>query len=233
MHICSAVKSAGYRAEANSPTTGEVRGGVLGVSVMQAAIYSDEHATLNAVVSGQTTSVAPPAGCASLYTVRQGPSLGTRLDPLLTMGSVPRPSYTPEQVKEDKERAWPSWKTDHLQRCDIAGGRATADADTSAEGLPSVIHIEWLTAPAPGEDPVFLTATTHFNVPDVNTLAPNWDQPVEGIRAGLSIDRASFSLGERVRLHLPLENVNAAMPIAQGECKEPEPALEIQDVQRT
>ena len=70
-------------------------------------------------------------------------------------------------------------------------------------------------------------------MPDVDTLAPNWGQPVEGIRAGLSIDRASFSLGERVRLHLPLENVNAAMPIAQGECKEPEPALEIQDVQRT
>jgi hypothetical protein len=231
MHICSAVKSAGYQAEANSPSFGEVRGGVLRVSVMQAAIYSDEHATLHAEVSGRTTSVAPPAGCASLYTVRQGPSLGTRLDPLLTMGSVSRPSYTPEQVKEDKERAWPSWKTDHLRRCDIAGGGTTADAETSAEDLANVTHIEWRTAPVPGEDPVFLTATTHFNVLDVDTLAPNWGEPVEGIRAGLSIDRASFSLGEQVPLHLRWENVKAAMPLAQGECKEPEPTLEIQDAQ--
>jgi hypothetical protein len=32
-------------------------------------------------------------------------------------------------------------------------------------------------------------------------------------------------------LHLRWENVNAAMPLAHGECKEPEPALEIQDSQ--
>jgi hypothetical protein len=38
MHICSAVKSAGYRAESNSQSSGEVRGGVLRVSVMQTAI---------------------------------------------------------------------------------------------------------------------------------------------------------------------------------------------------
>jgi hypothetical protein len=231
MHICSAVKSAGYRAEANSASIGEVRGEMLRVSVMQAAIYSDEHATLHAELSGQTTSVAQPPGCASLYTVRQGPSMATRLDPLPTMGSFSRPSYTPEQIKEDKERAWPSWKKDHLRRCEIAGGRATADADISAADLANVTHIEWRTAPVPGEDPVFLTATTHFSVLDVDTLAPNWGDPVEGIQAGLSIDRASFSLGERVPLHLRWENVNAAMPLAQGECKEPEPALEIQDSQ--
>jgi hypothetical protein len=231
MHMCSMVNSTGYRAEANSPSTGEGRGGVLRVSVMEAAVYSDERATLHAEVSGQTTSVAQPAGCASLYSVRQGPSLGTRLDPLLTMGSVKRPSYTPEQMEEDKKRAWPSWKTDHLRRCDIAGGQAIADAEISAADLADVTHIEWRTAAGPGEDPIFVMATTHFSVIDVDTLAPNWGDPVGGIRAGLSIDRESFSLGERIPLHLRWENVNAAVPLAEGECKEPQPALEIQDSQ--
>jgi hypothetical protein len=38
-------------------------------------------------------------------------------------------------------------------------------------------------------------------------------------------------MGERIPLHLRWENVNAAMPLAAGECKEPEPALEVQDSQ--
>jgi hypothetical protein len=231
LHICSAVKSAGYRAEANSPSNGEARDGMLRVSVMPATVYSDEHAMLHVELTRSTNSVAQSAGCASLYMVSQAPSMVTRLDPLLTMGSVSRPSYTPEQTKEDKERAWPSWKKDHLRRCEIANGKAAADANIAASFLANVTHIEWRTAPAPGEDPVFLTAATHFSVLDVDTLAPNWGEPVEGIQAGLSVDRARFSLGERVPLHLRWENVNAAMPLAQGECKEPEPALEIQDSQ--
>ena len=231
MHICSMVNTTGYRAEVNSASTGEGRGGVLRVSVMEAAVYSDERATLHAEKTEATTSAAQPAGCASLYSVRQGPSSLTRLDPLPTTGPLKRPSYTPEQMEEDKKRAWPSWKTDHLRRCDIEGGQATADAEISAADLADVTHIEWRTAAGPGEDPVFLTATTHFSVIDVDTLAPNWGDAVEGIRAGLSIDRASFSIGERVPLHLRWENVNAATPLAEGECKEPQPALEIQDSQ--
>jgi hypothetical protein len=170
MHICSQVKSAGYRAEANSPSIQGVPDRFLRVSVMQAAIYSDEHATLHAELSGQRISVAQPDGCASLYTIRQAPSMGTRLDPLLTMDSSSRPSYTPEQIKEDKERAWPSWRTNHLRRCDIEGGRTIADADISAADLANVTHIEWRTAPVPGEDPVFVIAPTHFSVIDVDTL---------------------------------------------------------------
>jgi hypothetical protein len=228
MHICSAVKSAGYRAEENSPSIGDVKGGALRVSVMPTTVYSDEHAMLHVEL---TNSVAQPPGCASLYTVLQAPSILTRLDPLPTIDSISLPSYTPEQIKEDKERSWPSWKNDFLRRCWIASGQASADADIRASELANVTHIEWRTAPAPGENPVFLTATTHFSVLDVDVLAPNWGEPVEGIRAGLSIDRASFTLGERVPLHLRWENVNAAMPLAQGECKEPEPDMEIQDSQ--
>jgi hypothetical protein len=230
MHICSAVKSAGYRAETDSPSIGEMRVGVLHVSVMQATVYSDERATLHAEISGQTTSVAQ-AGCASLYTVRQGPSMPTRLDPLATMGSSSRPSYTSEQITEDKERAWPSWRKDRLRSCAVDGGQTKADAEISAADLANVTHIEWRTASGAGEEPVFLTATTHFSVLDVDTLAPNWGDPIAGIQAGLSIDRSSFGLGERIPLHLRWKNVNAAMPLAQGECKEPEPALEIQDSQ--
>ena len=229
MHICSPVKSAGYRAEANSPSNGELRDGALHVSVTPAVVYSDERATLHVELTGQTKSAAHATGCASLYTVWQAPSMATRLDPLRVMGSSSRPSYTPEQIKEDKERTWPSWKTDHLRRCEVVGGQATADADISAAWLANVTHIEWRTAPAPGEDPVFLTAITHFTVLDVDSLAPNWGDPVEGVQAGLSIDRAGLSLGEPIRLHLRWENVNAGMALAQGECKEPQPALEIQD----
>lgn len=37
-----------------------------------------------------------------------------------------------------------------------------------------------------------------------------------GIRAGLSVDRASFSLGEWIPLHLRWEDVNATMPLAHA-----------------
>jgi len=230
MHICSAVQSAGYRREVSSPSMGAVRDGLLRVSVTPTVIYRDEQATLHVELAAQTAASASPAGCASLYTVRHGPSMPTRFEPLATMGFSPRPSFTPEQILEDKERG-PSFKANHQRRCDIAGGRATADATISAADLATVTHIEWRTAPGPGEEPVFLTAATHFSVLDVDTLAPNWGDPVAGIRAGLSIDRERFKVGERVLLHLWWENVNAAMPLAEGECKEPEPDLEMQDSQ--
>jgi hypothetical protein len=231
MRICSWVRSAGYWPEADSSPDGPFSDALLHVSVLQTPIYNDEWATLHVELSGQTASAAQRADCASLYTVRQGPSTDacTRLDPLRTIGSSFRPSYTPEQIKEDKEREWPSWKRDHLRTCDIPGGQTTTDADIRAADLEDVTHVEWRTASSPGENPVFVKADTHFNVLNVDTLAPNWGDPVEGIRAGLSIDKTRFSMGERVPLHLRWENVNAVAPLAQGECKEPQPALEIQD----
>ncbi len=54
-----------------------------------------------------------------------------------------------------------------------AGGRATADAETSAEGLASVTHIEWRTAPVPGEDP---SLACRFSRPAVQNSAPE-EQP--------------------------------------------------------
>ena len=230
MHICSAVKSAGYRAEANSRSSGEETTGLLHVSVTP-VIYSDERATLHVEMAPQKAAVASPDGCASLYTVRHGPSTLTRFEPLSAIGSSYRPSYTPEQIEEDKERPQPYGRTVRSRRCDMTNGQTTADADITAADLAGVTHIELRTDPGPGEDPVFLTATTHFTVVDVETLAPNWGDQVKGIRAGLSIDRVSFRLGEQIPVHLRWENVNATMPLAQGECMEPEPELEIQDSQ--
>jgi hypothetical protein len=230
LHICSAVKSAGYHGEVHSPSMGAVRDELLRVSVTPTVIYSDEHAVLHAELAVPTVAMASAGGCASLYTVRHGPSMPTRFEPLRTMGFSSRPSFTPQEILEDKERG-PSWKTHYQRRCDVAGGQTTADAPMSAADLVNVTHIEWRTAPRAGEEPIFLTAATHFSVLDVDTLDPNWGAPAKGIRAGLSIDKASFRLGERVPLHLRWENVNAAMPLAEGECKEPEPELEIQDSQ--
>lgn len=231
MHICSSVKSAGYHAEPDSPSVGGMRDSPLRVSVTPKVIYSDERATLHVELAAQPATVVSSAGCASLYSVRQGPSIGTRFEPLPTTSFSSRPSYTPEQIREDKERAWPSWRKDRLRRCDILGRETNADAHLSAADLANLTHIEWHAVSEPDEHPIFLTATTHFNVLDVDTLPPNWGDPVEGIRAGLSIDRVSFKLGEPVPLRLRWENVNAAVPLAQGECMEPEPTLEIQDSQ--
>jgi hypothetical protein len=72
---------------------------------------------------------------------------------------------------------------------------------------------------------------THFEVLGMDSLAPNWGEPVKGIRAGLSVDRERFTVGERVPLHLRWDNVDASDSLGQGECREPEPDMEIQDSQ--
>ena len=231
LHICSAVRSSGYRAEADSPSSEDATDEVLHVAVLQATIYSDERATLHAEVIGQKHSKTEPTGCASLYTVRREPSGATRLDPLLALGFVLVNSYTPEQIQEDKERTWPSWKKDFQRRCDVVGEQESANADIPAEDLATLTHIEWRSAAPAGENPIFLTAATHFSVLDVDTLAPNWGETVRGIRAGLSVDRTTFKTGERAPLHLRWENVDAEVPLVQGECGEPMPSIEIQDSQ--
>lgn len=231
LHICSAVKSGGYRAEDDLPLMGESKDGALQVSVVEKAVYNDEQATLHAELIGPRRLAGSPTGCASLYSVRQGPSAGVRLQALPTLGSFSLDSYTPEQIEEDKDRAWPSWKKDYRSKCDIPGDRTTADARIDASDLASIVHLEWRTSASPGESPVFLVTDTHFTVLDADTLAPNWGESVKGIRAGLSVDRATFKAGERVPLHLRWENLNAPTPIAQGECGEPWPSLEIQDAE--
>ncbi len=229
LHICSAVKSFGYRAEPDTPSTGDASDGALHVTVLPETIYSDEHATLHAEIVGHTHSENKPTGCASLYTVQQESSGGTRLDPLPVSGALSWNSYTPEQIQEDNERAWPSWKKDFRRRCDIVPEQESADAEIRAENLVKLTHVEWRSAPPPGQAPVFLTAATHFSVLDVDTLAPNWGEPLRGIRAGLSVDQTSFKVSERVPLHLRWENVDAPVPLAAGECGDPKPSLEIQD----
>jgi hypothetical protein len=229
MHICSAVRSSGYRAEGDNPSPEDAREGVLHVTVLQPTIYSDEHATLHAEILGRKSSGTKQTGCASLYAVGPETSWRTRLDPLSTASSFLLDSYTPEQIQEDKERAWPSWKKDFRRRCDIVRDQESADADIRAENLANLTHIEWRTGPGPGKEPAFLITPTHFAVIDVDTLAPNWGETVRGIRAGLSADRTTFKTGERIPLHPRWENVNAEFPLAQGECREPMPSIEIQD----
>ena len=233
LHICSPVRSFGYRSEADSPTSGGQKAPAILASLPQKMVYNDERVTLHVVLAKPANSEAPripfKTSCASLYTVRHTDPSGTRLDPLRTVNSFQVDSYTPEQIREDKERTWPSWKKDFQRECDIPAGTLSADAQIEARDLATVTHIEWRTAPIPGKDPVLFTAGTHFTVLDVDTLAPNWGETVQGIRAGLSVDRQKFSVGERVPLHLRWENVNATASLGQGECGEPLPDLEIQD----
>lgn len=228
MHICSTVKINGYWSETNAPSVGVVRNGQLHVSVMPTQVYSDEYATLHVDQVASPTADTSSTNCGSLYVMRQS-GLETRFEPLSTINSVSQPSYTPEQMEEDKERKQPYGRTVRMRRCDIADGQTIADGSISAKDLTSVTHVEWRTTSGPGQKPLFLATNTHFSVLDVDTLAPNWGESVKGIQAGLSIDKANFRQGEVVPLHLRWENMNAALPVAQGECSEPEPDLEIQD----
>lgn len=230
MHICSAVRSAGYRPGAESPSTGGVKEGTLRVSLLQKQIYSDEPATLHVELT-EKNPVENAVNCADLYTVRSQPAAGTRLDPLPTMNGFLMESFTPEQVREDKERQWPSWKKDLRRRCDIPGENTTADSTIAAETLANVSYIVWRTTPAPGSAAAFLSAAVHFTVLDPATLPPNWGEAVKGIQTGLSIDRDTYKTGELIPLHLQWKNVNATTELAQGECKDPWPVLEVQDAE--
>jgi hypothetical protein len=228
MHICSPVRSSGYRTAADSPFSGQNKP-ALQVSLLQQTLYQDEHAILHVELANPTPSSAQAFGCASLYTVRHAEPSLTRLDPLRTEGRSQVASYTPEQIREDKERAWPEWKKDLQRDCDIPAGTLTADAEIPASDLATVTHLEWQTAPVPKKDSIFFTAPTHFTVLDLDTLEPNWGETVQGIRAGLSVDRAKVAVGETVRLHLRWQNVSAAESLGQSECREPRPKLEIQN----
>ena len=228
MHICSTVKINGYWSETNAPSAGVVRNGLLHVSVMPSQVYSDEHATLHVGQVTSPTADNSSTNCGSLYVVRQS-GLETRFEPLPTINSISRPSYTPEQMEEDKERPQPYGRTVRMRRCDIADGQTIADGSISAKDLTSVTHVEWRATSGPSQKPLFFATNTHFSVLDVDTLAPNWGDSVKGIQAGLSIDKASFSQDEVVPLHLRWENMNAALPLAQEECGGPNPDLEIQD----
>jgi hypothetical protein len=229
LHICSAVRSFGYRTEAGSASSGGQKDPAILVSLLEKTVYSDERATLHVVLAKPAQSSEKAVGCASLYTVRHADPLLTRLDPVHPLGNVQVDSYTPEQIREDKERSWPQWKKDFQRECDVAAGTLTADAEIKASDLATVTHIEWRAVPVSGKDPVFFIVPTHFTVLDVDTLAPNWGGAVQGIRAGLSVDHVKFSVGDRVPLHIRWENLNATASLGQGECREPRPELEVQN----
>ena len=158
--------------------------------------------------------------------------IGTRFDPLPTLSEHKAASYTALQLEEDRERAWPEWKRDRLRRCPIDAGAIAADAEIRAAELASVTRIEWRTADHTRvRNPAFLSAAAHFTVLDPDTLAPNWGATGNGIRAGLSVDRTTFFVGDKLPLHLRYENVSAAKPLGVTECGDPEPQLELQDAQ--
>ena len=226
MHVCSTVQGLGYRREPASDPKVSLE--PLRIAVSPETIYSDEYATLHVEVV-EPKGEPNPAVCADLYTVRQDLSTIARLDPLSSSDRRIVPSYTPMQFIEDKERSWPSWRKAGERTCSVPGDTSTADAVIPARDLPYVTHVEWRTAPSHDKDPAFLVAATHFTVLDVDSLAPNWGETVQGIRAGLSVDRQAFRMGEKIPLHIRWENVNAPVELAQGECQEPWPSLEILD----
>jgi Protein of unknown function (DUF4232) len=218
MHICSVVESDGYRKE-EAPLVGETASPSLRISVSPVPVYSDERARLHVELDGPGDGSQTGVGCADLYAVSETAEGATRLDPLPTVHARKIDSYTPGQIAEDKNRQWESWKKDFKRNCNVEAGQSAAEADIGAETLARVTHLEWRTVAKPGNEPVFLSVPTHFAALDVDTLDPHWGEAVNGIRAGLSVDRDTFTDGEAVPLHVRWENVSAVSPLAQAECQ--------------
>lgn len=226
MHICSMVEGLGYRRESSQDSPSEEP---LRLTVSPDVIYNDEYAMLHVEMTTAQDTEPDPDACVGLYTVRQDSSSGARLDPLPTRGGGTVSSYTPMQKTEDRERSWPSWKKADERACAAKGDASAVDALIRADELAQVTHIEWQTAPSSGKEPKFLTVATQFTVLDAESLDPHWGEGTQGIRAGLSVDRETFRLGERIPMHIRWENIGAALPLEQGECREPWPSVEIQD----
>jgi hypothetical protein len=127
MHICSLARSFGYRTAEDFPSSGGDQGPALRVSLLEKTVYNDEHATLHIELAGPAQSSEKPAGCASLYTVSHTAAI-TRLGPLQNVvGGSRVDSYTPEQIREDREREWPLWRKDLKRKCDVPGGATSAE----------------------------------------------------------------------------------------------------------
>jgi len=223
MHLCSEIRSSGYRPAADAALLGMMKEGALRIAELENPVYSDERATLH--IAMQEGSNARAVGCQDIYTVKHLEGGMTRLDPLRTAQSSELVKLASGETQPEAEGRFIPFG--YRLRCKTAGETTTAEAVVPAEDLDKITHIEWRAFS--GKDPVFLTTETHFKVLDPETLAPNWGDKVEGIRTGLSIDRTTFKQGESIPLHLRWEDVDAPVPLAQSECGEPWPQLEILD----
>jgi hypothetical protein len=181
--------------------------------------------------------------CPELYAVYKDSNNGTRFEAILPDGYsflVQHATDEPSLSISSSSDELPAQFKNYMRLCATANNRDTTTVTVPASlkaplhfvpqpNLDSLRHIEWRGENPSTHEPVFVTADVHFDVVDPDTLPQNWGPQVDGIGAGLSVDKTTFTLGETIPLHIRWENFSASKKLAVNECGEPQPQVEIQD----
>lgn len=243
-HICSTMQISGYQADtvatSRLKSTSET---ALHVNLPPVPIYADEFVQLTLELRSPNNVVSPTGRCPELYAVYNDGSGSSRFEAILPDGYsalVRRASDEPNLFISGYSDELPLQFRDYIRVCDTTGKRTTTTVTLPASlkapihvfpqpNLDNMRHIVWRAENSSTHEPVFVTAEVHFDVLDPDTLTGNWGPQVEGIGAGLSVDRMTFTFGESIPLHLRWENFSASKKLAVDECGNPEPQVEIQD----
>ncbi|WP_353064941.1 hypothetical protein RBB77_04180 [Tunturibacter psychrotolerans] len=243
-HVCSIMQISGYKSDviaATRPTTSAET--TLKVTPPPVPIYADEFIQLNLELRSSQNVVGPTGRCPELYAVYENGSGATRFEAILPDGYgtlVLNATDEPNLFISGYSDELPAQFKGYMRLCETAGKRTTTTVTLPASleapihvvpqaNLNSVRHIVWRAENSSTHEPVFVTADVHFDILDPDTLPQNWGPQVEGIGAGLSVDKTTFTLGETIPLHLRWENFSASKKLGVGECGGPQPRVEIQD----
>jgi hypothetical protein len=243
-HVCSTMQISGYQSEATA-TARSTSGAetALKVTLPTVPIYADEFEDLTLELRSSNNVVGPTGRCPELYAVYSDVSGSTRFEAILPDGYgalVRKATDEPNLFISGYSDELPSQFNGYMRVCETAGKRTTTTVTLPASlkapihvfpqpNLDSVRHIVWRAENYDTHEPVFVTADVHFDVLDPDTLPENWGPQVEGIGAGLSVDKTTFTFGETIRLHTRWENFSANKKLAVDECGQPQPQVEIQD----
>jgi hypothetical protein len=243
-HVCSTMQISGYQPDAIATTrlTSSAET-ALDVNLPPVPIYADEFVQLTLELKSPQGSVGPTGRCPELYGVYKDSSGSTRFEAILPDGYgalVRNATDKPNLFISGYSDKLPAQFEGYMRVCDTKGKRTTTTVTLPASlkapinvvpqpNLDSMRHIVWRAENPNTHEPVFVTADVHFDVLDPDTLPENWGPQVEGIGAGLSVDRMTFTFGESIPLHLRWENFSASKKLAVDECGNPEPQVEIQD----
>lgn len=242
--VCSTMQISGYEAGAIGTTqpASSLRA-ELRVTVPPGPLYADELVQVTLDLKTPSDEVSPTGHCPELYAVYKDGLESTRFEAVLPDGYT----YLVRNATDDPSLSFSSSSDElpaqfkgYMRLCETAGKRTTATVTLPASlkapihvvpqpTLADVRHIIWRVENSRTHEPLFVSADVHFDVVDPDILPPNWGPQVEGIGAGLSIDKTTFTLGETIPLHVRWENFSASKKLAVGECGDPQPQVEIQD----
>jgi len=242
--VCSTMQISGYESGAiattrlTSSAEAELR-----VTHPPGPIYADELVQLTLELIAPHDAVGPTGHCPELYAVYTDGSGAGRFEAILPDGYnylVRNTTDEPSLSISSSSDELPAQFKGYMRLCETAGKRTTATVTMPASlqapihvipqpNLDKVRHIVWRAMNSSTHEPVFVTADVHFDVLDPDALPQNWGPQVEGIGAGLSVDKTTFILGETIPLHIRWENFSASKKLAVDECGEPQPQVEIQD----